>query len=107
MPTHVLQVTTKAAFGDPTSITISACNAGALILGRFVFLDFQRKRIDAQGMPVQNGVTHLDAGDSRAQEFAGLFATNDPAGFNLVDVLMWGSVGHAVGFLALALNSVN
>jgi photosystem I subunit V len=33
--------------------------------------------------------------------------TGDPAGFNLVDVLAWGSLGHAVGFAALALKSAD
>ena len=98
-------LTTVAAIGDPASITISACTAGSLFLGRFAFLDLQRDRVAKQGLPVQNGVTHLEAGDKRSVEFEGLFATNDPAGFNLVDLLMWGSVGHAVGFLVLAVGS--
>lgn len=34
-----------------------------------------------------------------------MFATGDPAGFTIVDVLMWGSIGHAVGYAALASQS--
>jgi len=54
------------------------------------------------GLPMQNGVTHAAAGDIRAQEAAGVLKSGDPAGFNLVDVFAWGSIGHALGFAALA-----
>ena len=43
--------------------------------------------------------------DARAEEAASVFATNDPAGFTIVDLLMWGSVGHAIGYSALASQS--
>ena len=36
-----------------------------------------------------------------------MFATNDPAGFTIVDLLMWGSIGHAIGYVALATQSFN
>ena len=42
--------------------------AVSLALGRFVFLDFQRDNAARQGMPVQNGVTHEEAGDRLAGE---------------------------------------
>lgn len=59
-------------------------------------------QVSRQGLPVQNGVTHFDAGDSRAQEVTSFLKTNDPAGFTIVDVLAWGALGHAVGFFILA-----
>ena len=33
--------------------------------------------------------------------------TNDPAGFNLIDVFAWGAIGHALGYAALAIISLN
>ena len=42
--------------------------AVSLALGRFVFLDFQRDNAARQGMPVQNGITHEEAGDRLAGE---------------------------------------
>ena len=59
-------------------------------------------QVSKQGLPEQNGVTHFEAGDSRAQEVVGMLKTNDPAGFTLVDVLAWGALGHAIGFFILA-----
>jgi photosystem I subunit V len=41
---------------------------------------------------------------SRAQEAVWLLKTNDPAGFNLIDVLSWGALGHAAGYFILATN---
>ena len=29
-----------------------------------------------------------------------------PAGFNLVDVMAWGAIGHALGYFALATHSL-
>ena len=60
-----------------------------------------------QGPGVQNGVSHFEAGDVRAQEAYGVFATGDPAGFTIIDVLAWGSIGHAIGYCALAVSSFN
>jgi len=59
----------------------------------------------SQGPGVQNGESHFTAGDARAEEAASVFATNDPAGFTIVDLLMWGSIGHAIGYSALASQS--
>merc|ERR1711990_1130294 len=95
---------TKTAFSD-VQLTISGCNALALALGRFVFLPAIREKTASQGPGVQNGESHFAAGDSRAEEAASVFATNDPAGFTIVDLLMWGSVGHAIGYSALASQS--
>ena len=93
-----------SAFSD-VQLTISGCNALALALGRFVFLPAIRDKTSAQGPGVQNGESHFAAGDSRAEEAASVFATNDPTGFTIVDLLMWGSVGHALGYSALASQS--
>ena len=35
-----------------------------------------------------------------------MMKTNDPAGFNLIDVMAYGSLGHALGFLLLACSSL-
>jgi len=85
-----------------TALTISLSTGALLFLGRFVFLPFQRDNVARQGLPEQNGVTHFEAGDSRAQEVTSLMKTNDPAGFTIVDVLAWGALGHAIGFFILA-----
>tara|TARA_B100000768_G_scaffold134631_1_gene125424 strand:+ start:4388 stop:4822 length:435 start_codon:yes stop_codon:yes gene_type:complete len=68
-------------------------------------LTFFPIQTSAQGPGVQNGESHFAAGDSRAEEAASVFATNDPTGFTIVDLLMWGSVGHALGYSALASQS--
>ncbi|MCO5569010.1 hypothetical protein L7F22_022716 [Adiantum nelumboides] len=86
----------------PAPLVISATTASLLFLGRFVFLPFQRKNVANQGLPVQNGVTHYEAGDSRAAEVSSLLQTKDPAGFTLIDVLAWGAIGHAIAFFILA-----
>ena len=86
---------TVTALSD-VQLVISGCNGLALALGRFVFLPSIREKTGMQGPGVQNGESHFAAGDARAEEAASVFATNDPAGFNVVDLLMWGSIGHAV-----------
>uniref|UniRef100_A0A0D9XEX5 Photosystem I reaction center subunit V, chloroplastic n=1 Tax=Leersia perrieri TaxID=77586 RepID=A0A0D9XEX5_9ORYZ len=83
------------------SLVISLSTGVSLFLGRFVFFNFQRENV-AKQVPEQNGKTHFDAGDERAKEFAGLLKSNDPVGFNLVDVLAWGSLGHIVAYYILA-----
>lgn len=97
---------TATALSD-VQLVISGCNGLALALGRFVFLPSIREKTGMQGPGVQNGESHFAAGDARAEEAASVFATNDPAGFTIVDLLMWGSIGHAVGYVALATQSFN
>ena len=87
------------------SLVISLCTGASLFLGRFVFLSFQRDNVARQGLPEQNGMTHFEAGDTRAREYVALLKTNDPAGFNIVDVLAWGSIGHIVAYFVLATSS--
>ncbi|KAL6844711.1 hypothetical protein ACP4OV_025370 [Aristida adscensionis] len=86
------------------SLVISLSTGVSLFLGRFVFFNFQRENV-AKQVPEQNGKTHFDAGDERAKEFAALLKSNDPVGFNLVDVLAWGSLGHIVAYYILATSS--
>ncbi|XP_058113067.1 photosystem I reaction center subunit V, chloroplastic-like [Magnolia sinica] len=98
-----------AKIGSPraelnASLVISLSTAVSLFLGRFVFLNFQRENV-AKQVPGQNGVTHFEAGDTRAKEYVGLLKSNDPAGFNIVDVLAWGSIGHIVAYYILATSS--
>jgi photosystem I subunit V len=87
------------------SIVISLSTGLSLFLGRFVFFNFQRENVAKQGLPEQNGKTHFEAGDARAKEYIGLLKSNDPVGFNIVDVLAWGSIGHVVAYYILATSS--
>ena len=86
------------------SLVISLSTGVSLFLGRFVFFNFQRENV-AKQVPEQNGKTHFEAGDERAKEFAALLKSNDPVGFNLVDLLAWGSLGHIVAYYILATSS--
>ncbi|KAM0854193.1 hypothetical protein ACQ4PT_050580 [Festuca glaucescens] len=95
-------VAARAAF-EP-SVVISLSTGLSLGLGRFVFFNFQRENV-AKQVPEQNGKTHFEAGDVRAKEFAGILKSNDPVGFNIVDVLAWGSIGHIVAYYILATTS--
>ncbi|KAJ0586026.1 putative photosystem I PsaG/PsaK protein [Helianthus annuus] len=88
-----------------TSLVISLSTGLSLFLGRFVFFNFQRENVAKQGLPEQNGVTHFEAGDTRAKEYVSLLKSNDPVGFNIVDVLAWGSIGHIVAYYILATSS--
>lgn len=91
---------------DPAnaSLIISGCNAAMLSLGRFVFLGYSKRSMEKAGAPVQNGMTHFEAGDIRAEEASFITrAGADPAGFTIIDVLAWGSLGHVLGFTALVL----
>ncbi|XP_008805523.2 photosystem I reaction center subunit V, chloroplastic-like [Phoenix dactylifera] len=87
------------------SLVISLSTGLSLFLGRFVFFNFQRENVAKQGLPEQNGMTHYDAGDTRAKEYVSLLKSNDPVGFNIVDVLAWGSIGHIVAYYILATSS--
>ncbi|KAJ6800519.1 photosystem I reaction center subunit V, chloroplastic [Iris pallida] len=87
------------------ALVISLSTGLSLFLGRFVFFNFQRENVAKQGLPEQNGKTHFEAGDTRAKEFAGILKSNDPVGFNIVDVLAWGSIGHIVAYYILATSS--
>ncbi|PIA58268.1 hypothetical protein AQUCO_00500299v1 [Aquilegia coerulea] len=87
------------------SVVISLSTGLSLFLGRFVFFGFQRENVAKQGLPEQNGMTHFEAGDTRAKEYVSLLKSNDPVGFNIVDVLAWGSIGHIVAYYILATSS--
>ncbi|KDP36316.1 hypothetical protein JCGZ_09531 [Jatropha curcas] len=93
----------KAELSAPLVISLST--GLSLFLGRFVFFNFQRENVAKQGLPEQNGVTHFEAGDVRAKEYVSLLKSNDPVGFNIVDVLAWGSIGHIVAYYILATTS--
>lgn len=103
---------TSAAFRRPLavkaelnpSLVISISTGVSLFLGRFVFFNFQRENV-AKQVPEQNGVSHFEAGDVRAKEYVSLLKSNDPVGFNIVDVLAWGSIGHIVAYYVLATSS--
>ncbi|KAK6229953.1 hypothetical protein QUC31_001518 [Theobroma cacao] len=92
----------KAELSAPLVISLST--GLSLFLGRFVFFNFQRENV-AKQVPEQNGLTHFEAGDTRAKEYVSLLKSNDPVGFNIVDVLAWGSIGHIVAYYILATSS--
>merc|ERR1719169_413570 len=92
-PQHIsirTKVKTKAI--SEANIIISGSNLVFLSLGRFVFLPYQRRQASKASLPIQNGMTHSAAGDNLARE------ASEPAGFNVIDVMAWGALGHAVGF---------
>jgi photosystem I subunit V len=78
------------------SLVISLSTGVSLFLVRFVF-NFQRENV-AKQVPAQNNKAHFDASDERAKEFTALLKSNDPVGFNLIDALAWGSLGHIVAY---------
>lgn len=43
---------------------------------------------------------------SYAQEASFITKTNDPEGFNIIDLMAYGSLGHALGFFLLACSSL-
>merc|ERR1719453_127447 len=86
-----------------TNLIMSVSNFAVLSLGRLVFLPYQRRQTSNAGLPLQNGETHAVAGDRLAQEASFVAKSADPAGFNTIDVLAWGSIGHVLGFTALVL----
>ena len=85
---------------------MSLANGAALALGRFFVLPYQRKKVEEAGLPKQNDQTYVEAGDTLAKE-ANVFGTQDPAGFTLIDTMAWGSIGHVLGFAALAAKNAN
>ncbi|XP_071702878.1 photosystem I reaction center subunit V, chloroplastic-like [Rutidosis leptorrhynchoides] len=103
IPKKKLNTAIKAELNP--SLVISLSTGLSLFLGRFVFFSFQRENVAKQGLPEQNGVTHFEAGDKRAKEYVSLLKSNDPVGFNIVDVLAWGSIGHIVAYYILATSS--
>ena len=72
--------------GDTSSCRTSARKLSVLVC--------RRKTVRRTSTPV-----------TRAKEASFITTTKDPAGFTLVDLLAWGSIGHALGFLALASQS--
>ncbi|XP_076919803.1 photosystem I reaction center subunit V, chloroplastic-like [Bidens hawaiensis] len=102
LPKRKLNTAIKAELNP--SLVISLSTGLSLFLGRFVFFNFQRENV-AKQVPEQNGVTHFEAGDTRAKEYVSLLKSNDPVGFNIVDVLAWGSIGHIVAYYILATSS--
>ncbi|KAK2639964.1 hypothetical protein Ddye_027759 [Dipteronia dyeriana] len=100
--TNKKKMTIKAELN--TAVVISLSTGLSLFLGRFVFFNFQRENV-AKQVPEQNGLSHFEAGDTRAKEYVSLLKSNDPVGFNIVDVLAWGSIGHIVAYYILATSS--
>ncbi|XP_016509017.1 photosystem I reaction center subunit V, chloroplastic-like [Nicotiana tabacum] len=88
-----------------TSLVIRLSTGLSLFLGRFVFFNFQRENVAKQGLVEQNGVSHFEPSDSRAKEYVSLLKYNYPVGFNIVDVLAWGSIGHIIAYYVLATSS--
>ncbi|MEW5299172.1 MAG: hypothetical protein WDW38_005059 [Sanguina aurantia] len=95
-------VVVRAAL-DP-AIVISATTGTFLALGRFVFLPYQRRNAAYDKLkPKTTGTTFFDDLQKPATF---TMSSNDPAGFNLIDVFGWGALGHAVAFGLLAISSL-
>lgn len=60
---HIYMQVTQA-FGE-TQLIVSGATATMLAIGRFAALPYQRRIAESQ-VPMQNGETHLSAGDSYA-----------------------------------------
>jgi photosystem I subunit V len=88
------------------NVAISGATAASLFLGRFVFFEYQKKAAAKAGPGMQNGQTHQAAGDRLAAESSVVTSTGDPAGFSIPLLLAWGAIGHALGYFALATNSL-
>ncbi|KAG5600333.1 hypothetical protein H5410_031703 [Solanum commersonii] len=56
--------------------------------------------------PSQNGISHIEAGDVRAKKYISLLKSNDPLGFNIVDVLAWGSIGSGGSYIGSSYASI-
>ncbi|KAG1676831.1 hypothetical protein FOA52_010340 [Chlamydomonas sp. UWO 241] len=89
---------------DP-QIVVSGSTAALLSLGRFVWLPYQRRSIAKSEVgPKTTGTTFFD----NLQKPASFVMTSkDPSGFNIIDVMGWGALGHVVAFAALAGNSLS
>merc|ERR1712224_300798 len=99
----VNQFRTKVQAISEVNIIILVSNFAFLALGRFVFLPYQKREFTKASLPRQNDETHAAAGDWLAQEASFMLASNDPGGFTVIDVLTYGTLGHAIGFTALTL----
>lgn len=102
-PSRATTVAPRAAL--PPQLVISGATATMLFLGRYVFLPIQRKtNADAERIsgPKTTGNTWSDSYQKTAS-FVG--PNGDPEGFGLIDVAGWGALGHALGYLVLAINS--
>merc|ERR1712066_218045 len=102
-PTNKRTKVKTMAISD-ANMVISTSNALFLILGRFVFLPYQRRQAANAGLPKQNRKTHEAAGDYLAKEASIVLQTGDTAGFNVIDVMAWGALGHALGFASLVIS---
>jgi len=85
-----------------TNVIMCCANFTMLAIGRWGFLPYQRRSVENAGLPEQNDQKYFEAGDNLAKEASFTIATNDPAGFNVIDTLAWGSLGHILGMAALA-----
>jgi photosystem I reaction center subunit V len=62
---------------------------------RFTFISMPRSRAEGETCCCR-----------LAQEASFILKSNDPEGFNIIDVMAYGSLGHALGFLLLACSSL-
>jgi photosystem I reaction center subunit V len=68
----------------------------------------QRRGLVLRPLTPAPGIFFLKVSLCRLAEDASFIMTsNDPAGFNIIDVLAYGALGHALGFFLLAASSVN
>lgn len=95
-------IVTKAAV-DP-AFAVSGATAAMLAVGRFAFLPYHRRSLAKSDIgPKTTGSTYFD---SLQKPASFTVTTNDPAGFTIIDLMGWGALGHALGFLILATSSL-
>jgi photosystem I subunit V len=85
-------------------LVVSGATGLMLSAGRFAFLPFQRKTQE-KAMLVTPKTTGTSWSDNLSKDATFVMKSGDPSGFNLIDVMGWGALGHAVGFAALGVAS--
>mmetsp|Transcript_66196 Transcript_66196/g.145198 ORF Transcript_66196/g.145198 Transcript_66196/m.145198 type:complete len:135 (+) Transcript_66196:1-405(+) len=89
---------------DP-AVIVSGSTAAFLSLGRFVYLPYQRRSAEKADVgPKTDGATFFD---DLQKPSSFVLTSKDPEGFNIIDVMGWGALGHAFGFAVLAAASLN
>ncbi|KAL6761763.1 psaK-domain-containing protein [Haematococcus lacustris] len=88
------------------AVAIGGATCAMLVLGRFVFLPFQRRELDYQQEIAGPKTTGSSYFDKLQQQSTFTLQSKDPSKFGFIDVLGWGALGHVLGFAALAASSL-
>ena len=88
LPYQREQARARRVPSKPRAVALSRARRGGRRPCADALADHALPQVAKAGAPVQNGVAHLKAGDIRAEEASSVLKTGDPAGFNLVDVMV-------------------